>query len=301
MPGQTQTGIAQTMADLLANLRQQEAALDELLGPLGPQDWYTASAAPGWTVKDQVFHISYFDQVATDVVISPEGFLADLPGILADPDRYMIEHLAPGRAQAYSEVRDGWRRSRAAMLEAFESADPRARHPWFGPDMSTTSFATARLMEIFAHGQDIADGLHRPLDNNAGLSHIAHLGVITRSFSYLTRGLAAPGTPVRVVLDLPETTTREWGPPGAVDVIRGPARDFCLVVTQRRHPSDTSLEISGPAATEWMGIAQAFAGKPGAGRRPGQFPRAGQGSAPRGQDSVPRAQDSVPRAQDTAG
>jgi hypothetical protein len=27
----------------------------------------------------------------------------------------------------------------------------------------------------------------------------------------------------------------------------------------------------GPAADEWLDIAQAFAGPPGAGRRPGQF------------------------------
>jgi uncharacterized protein (TIGR03084 family) len=279
MPSPVRTDAAQTMTAVLADLRQQETELDELVGPLGPQDWDTASAAPGWTVKDQVFHISYFNHVAADVIISSEGFRTALPGILADPDRYMNEHLAPGRAQAPAEVLDGWRRSRAKMLEAFGSADPRARHPWFGPDMSTTSFATARLMEIFAHGQDIADGLHRPLNNNAGLSHIAHLGVITRSFSYLTRGLPAPCTPVRVVLSLPDTTTREWGPADAPDVICGSARDFCLVVTQRRHPSDTSLEITGPDATEWMGLAQAFAGKPGGGRRPGQFPSAGQDTA----------------------
>jgi uncharacterized protein (TIGR03084 family) len=266
-----QAGPAQTMAALLADLRQQEAALDELLGALGPRDWETASAAPGWTVQEQVFHISYFDQVAADVVVSPESFLAALPAILADPDRYMVEHLAPGRAQTHGQVLDGWRRSRAAMLDAFENADPRARHPWFGPDMSTTSFATARLMEIFAHGQDVADGLHRRLDNNAGLAHIAHLGVITRSYSYLARGLTAPGTPVRVDLVLPDGAIRSWGPDGAADAVRGPARDFCLVVTQRRHPDDTGLEIRGPAAAEWMSIAQAFAGKPGAGRLPGQF------------------------------
>lgn len=273
MPGDLQT----RMVAMLADLRQQEAALDKLLGSLGPKDWDMASAAPGWTVKDQVFHISYFDRVAADVVVAPDRFLAALPGILADSDRYMINHLAPGRAQTPTEVLDGWQCSRAAMLETFGKADPRARHPWFGPDMSTASFATARLMEIFAHGQDIADGLNRRLDNDAGLSHIAHLGVITRSFSYVTRGLPAPRTPVHVVLDMPDSATREWGPPDAADTIRGPARDFCLVVTQRRHPSDTGLEILGQAAAEWMSIAQAFAGKPGVGRQPGQFPREQEG------------------------
>jgi hypothetical protein len=49
--------------------------------------------------------------------------------------------------------------------------------------------------------------------------------------------------------------------------------DFCLVVTQRRHPDDTDLAIEGPLAEEWMAIAQAFAGPPGKGRAPGQFPK----------------------------
>jgi hypothetical protein len=49
--------------------------------------------------------------------------------------------------------------------------------------------------------------------------------------------------------------------------------DFCLVVTQRRHVADTALDVEGPAAVEWISIAQAFAGAPGAGRQPGQFAR----------------------------
>jgi hypothetical protein len=43
------------------------------------------------------------------------------------------------------------------------------------------------------------------------------------------------------------------------------------VVTQRRHVDDTDLVVTGDMAREWMQIAQAFAGPPGAGRLPGQF------------------------------
>jgi hypothetical protein len=56
-----------------------------------------------------------------------------------------------------------------------------------------------------------------------------------------------------------------------VDVVRGSALGFCLVVTQRRHVDDTDVVAEGPRAREWMEIAQAFAGPPGSGRRPGQF------------------------------
>ena len=64
-----------------------------------------------------------------------------------------------------------------------------------------------------------------------------------------------------------------WGDPSSANRVTGSARGFCLVVTRRRHIADTDLVAEGDAAREWMEIAQAFAGPPGPGRRPGQFPR----------------------------
>jgi uncharacterized protein (TIGR03084 family) len=73
-------------------------------------------------------------------------------------------------------------------------------------------------------------------------------------------------TPIRVELTGPDDSLWTWGPPDAADRVTGPALDFCLLVTQRRHRDDLALVIEGPAATEWMAIAQAFAGEAGPGR-----------------------------------
>ena len=62
-----------------------------------------------------------------------------------------------------------------------------------------------------------------------------------------------------------------FGPEDAANAVSGPAVEFCLVVTQRRHVADTALRAEGPVAIEWLAIAQAFAGPPGPGRRPGEF------------------------------
>jgi hypothetical protein len=67
----------------------------------------------------------------------------------------------------------------------------------------------------------------------------------------------------------PDEDRWTWGPADAADRVTGPALDFCLAVTQRRHLDDLVLTITGPVATEWMSIAQAFAGPPGQGRQPG--------------------------------
>jgi uncharacterized protein (TIGR03084 family) len=98
------------------------------------------------------------------------------------------------------------------------------------------------------------------------LKSIAHLGYITRDFAYRTHGLEPPETPLYVELAAPSGDTWTWGPLDAPDRIYGPAGDWCRVVTQRIHPDDTALRCEGPRAREFLSIAQAFAGPPGAGR-----------------------------------
>ena len=170
-----------------------------------------------------------------------------------------------------AELLTWWRAGRSAMLDVLRRLDAKTRIPWFGPPMSALSFATARLMETWAHGQDIVDalGLTRPATER--LRHVAHIGVLARPFSYATRGQTAPNDPVYVALQSPSGASWTWGNTTAVNRVTGPALDFCLVVTQRRHVADTSLQVVGPVATRWMRLAQAFAGPPGEGRQPGQF------------------------------
>jgi uncharacterized protein (TIGR03084 family) len=126
-------------------------------------------------------------------------------------------------------------------------------------------------METWAHGQDIADALGVVRSPTDRLRHVAHIGVGARAFSFAAHGRSTPETPVRVELLAPGGETWTWGPPDAGDRVTGPAQDFCLVVTQRRHLDDSALLIEGPVAADWMSIAQAFAGPPGPGRQPGQF------------------------------
>jgi uncharacterized protein (TIGR03084 family) len=168
---------------------------------------------------------------------------------------------------------DWWRDGRLAMLEVFRRLDPKARIPWFGPAMSAVSFATARLMETWAHGQDVLDALGLQHPATERLRHVAHIGVLARPFSFSVWGKTAPADAVRVELVSPAGALWTWGDAQASNRVYGSALDFCLVVTQRRHPADTDLRIDGPVAREWLTIAQAFAGPAGAGRQPGQFPR----------------------------
>lgn len=79
--------------------------------------------------------------------------------------------------------------------------------------------------------------------------------------------MAAPDEEFRVELTGPSGLWT-YGPPDAAQRVTGPALDFCLLVTQRIHRSDTAVRAEGPDADRWLDIAQAFAGPAGPGRAP---------------------------------
>jgi uncharacterized protein (TIGR03084 family) len=262
--------------ELVDDLAAEHAALDLVLARMPERAWDIASHAPGWLARDQITHLAHFDEAATRAVVEPAAFRAEVSARAAAADRATHEerYLAAGRAMRPASLRDWWLAAGQTLVAILRKADPGARLPWYGPDMSAASFVTARLMETWSHGLDVVDvvGVERP--DTDRLRHVVFLGVRTRSFSYANRGLPPNEAPVFVRLVAPSGAVWTYGDPGAPDRIDGTAADFCRVVTQRRHLADTRLTVTGPNAGEWMAIAQAFAGPPGPGRRAGEFPLA---------------------------
>lgn len=258
------------MASICTDLEAEHEALDVLLRSLTEADWDRPTPAEGWMVRDQISHIGSTDRVATIAAAEPERFEAEF--LSQARQSRMARQLATGRGMRGAELLEWWRHGRTAMLAVFRRLDPTMRLPWFGPAMSAVSFATARLMETWAHGQDIVDALELERAATARLHHIAHLGVRARPFSFRIHDREPPAAAIRVELRGPAGELWTWGDEQAHHRVSGPALDFCLVVTQRRHLADTALRVEGAIAEAWMRLAQAFAGPPGSGRQPGQFP-----------------------------
>lgn len=257
---------------LIDDLAAEQQELDGRLAGRPEEDWATPAPAAGWDVRDCVGHLCYFDETARLALVDPAAFDAHRQEFMAAPDKWrpgrpdeeMARSLAPANLLAR------WRAARAELIGSLRSADPGVRVPWYGPAMSLASFATARLMETWAHGQDIADALGtRPVVSDR-LRHVCHIGVGARRYSYLAHQMEDPGDPVRVEVAGPGGDRWVWGPEEAADRVEGTALDFALVVTQRRHPGDTGLVITGPVAEQWLSIAQSFAGPAGAGAPPGR-------------------------------
>jgi uncharacterized protein (TIGR03084 family) len=263
------------LEEIQADLAAEHRALEGILVRLADAQWDLPSHAPGWLVRDQVSHLARFDETAALAIADPVAFRTHAAGVAAGAasGEHEREYLARGRAMTPAALLEWWGAASAALMAATRSLEPGARLPWYGPSMSAASFLTARLMETWSHGLDVVDVVGLPRPDTDRLRHVVFLGLRTREFSYTNRGLAPDSTPVFLELGAPSGAVWTYGEPGAVNRITGPARDFCRVVTQRRHVADTDLRVTGSAAAEWMRLAQAFAGPPGAGRRPGQFPR----------------------------
>lgn len=253
------TAQQQVVADLAAENDDLDARVAAL------PDWSTPTPAAGWDVAHQVAHLAWTDHASLLAITDPDGFAALLADAAADPTGFVDTAAARGARRPPAELLAAWRAGRAELLAALSAVPAGVKMPWFGPPMSATSMGTARIMETWAHGQDVADALSQVHEPTARLKHVAHLGVRTHGYAHLVNGLEPPAAAVRVELTAPDGSTWTWNE-DALDSVRGPALDFCLLVTQRRHRDDLALVAQGAVAQQWMTVAQAFAGPPGAGR-----------------------------------
>lgn len=253
---------------VVADLEAESAQLDTLVAGLDDAGWATPTPAPGWTIAHQIAHLAWTDEVAAIAATDPDRFGALLSEAASSVATYVDDAAEAGAAAPADEILAGWRAARDRLADALREVPAGVKIPWFGPPMSAASMATARLMETWAHGLDVADALGVPVVPTDRIRSVAHIGVRTRDFAYIVNGRTPPAEPFHYALTAPSGEIWTWGPDDASNSVRGPALDFCFLVTQRRALADLALELIGPDAVEWSGIAQCFAGPPGPGREP---------------------------------
>jgi len=260
------------MQALCADLAAEQQELMALAEDLSAAQWSTPSDFYGWTAWDEVAHLCFFDRAGLLAATDAESFLADTRMLIVQVNqgqkisaiaRAMYGHLDGAALLSH------WRKVAAEMLAKLAALDAKARLPWYGPPMSARSFVTARLMETWAHGQDIWDCLGRRRQPAARLKHIAHLGVTTFKWSFNVHRKPLPPVVPYVELAAADGSLWTWGEPSEADFVKGSAEDFCLLVTQRRNLADTALRYQGAAAAQWLNIAQCFAGQPASAPPPG--------------------------------
>jgi uncharacterized protein (TIGR03084 family) len=251
---------------VVVDLRAESDALDDLVAELSDDQWGTETPAPGWTIAHQIAHLWWTDRVAVVAVTDESGFAKLVAEAAPRATTFVDEGAEELAVTPPAELLSQWRTTRAQLHDELLGVADGRKLPWFGPPMSAASMATARLMETWAHGLDVADALGVKRPPTARLRSIAHIGVRTRDFAYTVHGLTPPAEPFLVELRAPDGSTWTWGPADAAQRVTGSAEDFCMLVTQRRPHAELDVTATGADAQKWLTIAQAFAGPPGPGR-----------------------------------
>jgi len=240
-------------------------ALYALVAPLSDEELETRTSFKGWTIGNVVGHL-YVWNWAADLTLRDgaafQDFYKDVmrtarkTGSLTGFENKWLHGLR-GR-----KLVQAWREHYPGMAERFGRADPSARVKWAGPDMTVRSKITARLMETWAHAQEVYDQLGQVRKNGDGIRNIVILGVNTYGWTFKNRQADPPGPMPHLRLTSPSGEVWRYGEPSEAECVEGLAEEFCQVVTQTRNIADTRLRVTGPVAAAWMAKAQCFAGGP---------------------------------------
>lgn len=245
--------------------------LDKLLAGLSDEQWELPTPAPGWTIRHQVAHLAATFRMAGLAASDPDAFTA----LMARLDQNFSVNVANALGEYLSdppEVLFGrWKAERATAVKALSSVPADQTVPWLVNPLPPSVLMMAGMMEAFAHGQDIADALGVQPSRTDRIRFLVAFAVRTWDFGYLAREEPRPDVEFHYELTAPSGAVWQFGPDNASQRISGPAADFCLLVTRRRHRDDLAVTAVGPDAEHWLDIAQAYRGPAGEGRKPGQF------------------------------
>lgn len=254
---------------VLEDFRDECVQFRAMVADLTPSQWDSDTPAQGWTIRNQVAHLAFVYNLAATAASDPEQF-AELTAPVAKVGlQGAVDHgVEVNSAGSPAEVLNRWDASVSTVTRALSSKDPHDVVPWLVNPLPVHVLTAAGMLELFAHGQDVADALDATPKRTDRLGHLVDFVHRTRDFGYLVNDLQPPNTDLRFEVVLPSGTLHSAGPADASQVIRGTAESLVLVAAKRRHPEDTDLEAQGNDASHWLTIAQAYRGPAGAGRKP---------------------------------
>ena len=244
------------MEQICADIEAETEALAGVVDGFTEHQWRAPTVAEGWDSCETILHLGATDWICDLAVSNPAGF-AEVRARLANGEVSVHELVrSETNAKAGNELWRWFLEIRGSMVDALRKTEPNARITWLGPDIGARSLATSRLLETWTHSHDLADTFDVPYPPTDRLRHIAHIGYVTREFSYINRGMSMPDEPVRLELLSPNGESWTWGPSDAEQLVVSTAYEFCKVLTRRLPLRESTVETKGAFATEWMEIAQ---------------------------------------------
>lgn len=257
--------------DVVEALHADAAEVDRMVADLPKREWDRPTPAAGWTIRHQVAHLAFVFGFTRMAAAEPGTFTATLSQLDGPVDAVVNAAVADSPQQPVDALLSRWRTEKDAAIGALAALSPSTVVPWLVRPVPMVVLARAGMLELFGHGQDIADALGVRRRHTDRLHHVVDFAVRAWDFGYHARGLTPPATEFRFEITGPSGVVWTFGPLGSRQRVTGPAEDFCLLVTRRRHHADLKVTAAGAEAEHWLEIAQAYRGSAGAGRLPGQF------------------------------
>ncbi|QGG42979.1 TIGR03084 family metal-binding protein [Aeromicrobium yanjiei] len=250
--------------EILSDLTAESLQLDQWVAGLPADGWAAVTTPEGWTVAHQIAHLHWTDSTSLAAIVDPDEFGRIMLAAAEDPFGFIDTATEEMALLPPEDLLVVWREGRVELDAALRGVPDGEKIPWFGPAMNPASMATARIMETWAHGHDVAEALGITVPESSRAKHVCHIGVRARPYAYLVRGEQDPGVDIRVELTGPDGDLWTWGPDDAAERVTGSGHDFALLATRRRHLDDVDVRAEGEHAAHWLTIVQAFAGLPGA-------------------------------------
>tara|TARA_B100000029_G_scaffold242982_1_gene240193 strand:+ start:153 stop:953 length:801 start_codon:yes stop_codon:yes gene_type:complete len=244
------------------------AEVDEFHGflkTLKEENWLQKTGFREWTPWDVVAHLHFFDELSLAALEGLDAFGREKRAVMKSFFFGMTtQEIAEKKYDDLNPERlvSKWQETAHILGQALGKADPKGRLPWFGPGMGVRMFTTGRYMETWAHAQEVYDLVSVERPQNDRIKNVVTIGVKTFGWTFQNRRKKPPGEMPYLKLSAPSGEMWEWGTPNEDSSVIGSAFEFCQVVTQVRNILDTSLQLKGNVANEWMSIAQCFAGPP---------------------------------------
>jgi uncharacterized protein (TIGR03084 family) len=245
------------LESLVADLAAEQLALLDLVRGIDRDAWLTPTPAWGWDVRDTIAHLADTDDMAFDTMTDGPYAIAKAGAISASSADVTYRGVLRGRRLSGAEVADWWAAAQVREREQLAALAPDTRVPW-GLGMRAPSFATARLMETWAHSLDVYAALGEAKVDTDALAHVAWLATRALPYAFSVAQEEMPAAPLRVELTLPSGAPWTIGPEDAADTVRGDAGEYCRVFVQRVKVADTNLMIEGDAAHRAMAVARAY-------------------------------------------
>jgi uncharacterized protein (TIGR03084 family) len=252
--------MAESVRQLVQDLRDEQLVLDRLVAALDPADWLRPTPAAGWDVRDSITHLVAVDELAIECVAGRHEAL-ERAFAYGHMDTFNQAGVERGRDQHPTEVLRWWRETRERLNQALEPLAAGTRIPWGGGPMGIRAFVMARLVECWAHGLDCFAAIGAtPVDTDR-LRHVCWLSYLVLPHAFEVAGRVMPAALEDLRIEVTGPAGQPWliGLPAASQRITGYAGEWARVAVQRLPFTQAgSLRADGPLAEQALEVARAY-------------------------------------------